>query len=110
MRLTHALDTYLHADFVSGARELGVQFGITIGASAESNLAFDYLRLNEGDTLLLGDAQLGVLATPGHTPEHISFAMIEGIRMEPTALFTGGALIVGGAAHMDLLGHHFTRA
>ena len=109
LKLTHALDTHLHADFVSGARELAAQYQVTIGASAESNLAFDYLRLKEGDTLSLGDLKLAVLATPGHTPEHISFALIEKNQTEPTALFTGGALIVGGAARTDLLGHHFTR-
>ncbi len=109
LQLTHALDTHLHADFVSGARELAAQYGITIGASAESNLAFDYFRFNEGDALSLGDVKLLVLATPGHTPEHISFALIEENRTEPTALFTGGALIVGGAARTDLLGHHFTK-
>jgi hydroxyacylglutathione hydrolase len=109
LELTHALDTHLHADFVSGARELAAQYDVTIGASAESNLAFDHLRLNEGDTLSLGDLKLAVLATPGHTPEHISFALIEENRAEPTVLFTGGALIVGGAARTDLLGHHFTQ-
>jgi hydroxyacylglutathione hydrolase len=109
LQLTHALDTHLHADFVSGAREFAAQYGITIGASADSNLAFDYLRLNEGDVLSLGDVKLVVLATPGHTPEHISFAAIEENHAEPAALFTGGALIVGGAARTDLLGHHFTR-
>lgn len=109
LRLTHALDTHLHADFVSGARELAAQYDGTIGASAGSNLAFDYLRLNEGDTLSLGDLKLVVLATPGHTPEHISFALLEENHAEPTALFTGGSLIVGGAARTDLLGHHFTQ-
>lgn len=109
LQLAYALDTHLHADFVSGARELAAQSGITIGASVDSNLAFDYLRLKDGDSLSLGDVSIGVLATPGHTPEHISFALLEEKRAEPTALFTGGALIVGGAARTDLLGHHFTR-
>ena len=109
LRLTHALDTHLHADFVSGARELAAQYEITIGASAEANLAFDHLPLAESNTLSLGDLTLTVLATPGHTPEHIAFALVEEKHAEPTAIFTGGALIVGGAARPDLLGHHFTR-
>jgi hydroxyacylglutathione hydrolase len=109
LHLTHALDTHLHADFISGARELAAEHGVTIGASAEANLAFAYLRLNEGDSISLGDLKLAVLATPGHTPEHISYALMEEGRSELTALFTGGALIVGGAARPDLLGHHFTR-
>ncbi len=109
LHLTHALDTHLHADFVSGARELAAEYGVTIGASAESNLAFDCLPLNEGDALSLGDLQLVVLATPGHTPEHISYALVEENHSQSTAIFTGGALIVGGAARTDLLGHHLTR-
>jgi hydroxyacylglutathione hydrolase len=109
LRLTHALDTHLHADLVSGARELAAEHQVIIGASAEANLAFDYLRLQDGDALPLGDLNLTVLATPGHTPEHICFALTEAGHSEPTALFTGGALIVGGAARPDLLGHHFTQ-
>lgn len=109
LQLTHALESHLHADFVSGARELAAQSSIQIGASAEANLAFDYSRLREGDALSLGDLKLEILATPGHTPEHISFALIEENHPEPTALFTGGALIVGGAARTDLLGQAFTQ-
>lgn len=116
LRLTHALDTHLHADFVSGARELTAQAGVRIGASAEAELAFDYLPLREGDTISLGDLIIGVLATPGHTPEHISFAVRPAVRQAhhaangevPGAIFSGGALIVGGAARTDLLGHDLT--
>lgn len=108
LNLTHAVETHLHADFVSGLRELAVQYGVTVGASAEANLAFDHLPLCEGDTISLGDLTLDVLATPGHTPEHISFALVESGRASPSAIFTGGALIVGGAARTDLLGHHLT--
>jgi len=107
LKLTHAVETHLHADFVSGLRELAAQANLTIGASAEANLAFDHLPLREGDTLPLGDLTLGVLETPGHTPEHISFTLTEAGKPAPVAVFTGGALIVGGAARTDLLGQHF---
>jgi hydroxyacylglutathione hydrolase len=109
LRLTYAVETHLHADFVSGTRELAEQAGLTIGASAEARLAFDYLPLREGDALPLGDLALGILATPGHTPEHISFTLTEAGQPSPSAVFTGGALIVGGAARTDLLGQHLTR-
>ncbi|MFQ5596205.1 MAG: rhodanese-like domain-containing protein [Anaerolineae bacterium] len=117
LRLTHALDTHLHADFVSGARELAAQAGIRIGASAQAELAFDHLPLREGDTIPLGDVTIEVLTTPGHTPEHISFAMRPAAPQthggagaeSPAALFSGGALIVGGAARTDLLGHDLTK-
>lgn len=108
LRLTHALDTHLHADFVSGARELAAQTGVHIGASAQAELAFDHLPLQEGDTIPLGDLTIEVLATPGHTPEHISFAVRSTVGDAPAALFSGGALIVGGAARTDLLGHDLT--
>src|SRR5512136_3039228 len=105
LKLTHAVETHLHADFVSGLRELAAQANLTIGASAEANLAFDHLPLREGDTLPLGDLTLGILETPGHTPEHISFILAEAGQPGPgpAAIFTGGALIVGEAARTDLL-------
>lgn len=109
LKLTHALETHLHADFVSGLRELAEQYQLVIGASAESHLAFGHLRLQEGDTIDLGDLSLGVVATPGHTPEHVSFTLRETDKHTPSAIFTGGALIVGGAARTDLMGHHLTK-
>lgn len=108
LQLTHALETHLHADFVSGVRELAEQSNVKIGASAEAQLAFGHLPLSDGDTISLGDLTLQVLATPGHTPEHISYVLTEADRATPSAIFTGGALIVGGAARTDLLGHHLT--
>jgi hydroxyacylglutathione hydrolase len=109
LRLTHAVETHLHADFVSGVRELAAQANLTIGASAEAHLAFAYLPLRDGDTFPLGDLTVGILETPGHTPEHISFTLTEAGRSAPSAIFTGGALIVGGAARTDLLGQHLTQ-
>src|ERR1700694_1982679 len=105
VRLTHGLDTHLHADFISGARELAAQVGAEIGASAAAHLGFDHRPLVEGDCLPLADLSLRVLATPGHTPEHISFLLTYAEGQTPEALFSGGALIVGGAARTDLLGH-----
>ena len=107
-RLKYALDTHLHADFISGVRELAAQAGLQIGASAEAELGFDHLPLRDGDTLALGELSVAVLATPGHSPEHISFTVTEPKRASPAAIFTGGALIVGGAARTDLLGYDLT--
>ncbi|MBI3954322.1 MAG: MBL fold metallo-hydrolase [Chloroflexi bacterium] len=111
-RVVAIFETHLHADFVSGARELAARTGAVIGASAQAGLAFEHRRLVEGDRIPLGDPStgagrglaLGVLATPGHTPEHISFTVAEAGGKGPAALFSGGALIVGGAARTDLLG------
>lgn len=106
VKITHVLDTHLHADFVSGARELAAQAGAVIGASAGAKLGFDHQPLAENDELEMGDFTLRVIATPGHTPEHVSFLLTGDDA--PAALFSGGALIVGGAARTDLLGHDLT--
>ncbi len=107
LQLAYAFDTHLHADFVSGARELAAQSQgkFRIGASAQAGVAFEHLPLNEGDMIALGDVSIGVLTTPGHTPEHVSFTASPIGAHTPEALFSGGALIVGGAGRTDLLGH-----
>ena len=112
LKLTYALDTHLHADFVSGAHELAHQLGIhhehhhfQIGASAAANAEFEHVSLKEGDKLSLGDLSIGVIATPGHTPEHISFGVYGEKDQTPQTLFSGGSLIVGGTGRPDLLGH-----
>jgi hydroxyacylglutathione hydrolase len=111
LRLEYGFDTHLHADFVSGARELAARVAkpFRIGASSMAALEFDHLSLNEGDTLSLGELSIGVLATPGHTPEHISFTVTPAGSAAPHSIFTGGALIVGGAARTDLLGTDFSK-
>jgi hydroxyacylglutathione hydrolase len=108
LKIAYAFDTHLHADFVSGARELQALLDLKIGASADAQVAFDHVSLSEGRAIELGDLSIGVLATPGHTPEHISFTMTEAKRSMPSNIFSGGALIVGGAARTDLLGHEHT--
>jgi hydroxyacylglutathione hydrolase len=109
LTLTHVLDTHLHADFVSGNREIVHQTGAVIGASAEAKLGFDHQPLTEGNIIDLGAFQIHVMTTPGHSPEHISFLIVETGNLMPSALFSGGALIVGGAARTDLLTPESTR-
>ena len=109
IQVTHVLDTHLHADFVSGNRELAHQIGAAIGASAEAKLGFDHQPLTEESVIDMGAFQLHVMATPGHTPEHISFLLVEPDSKTPSALFSGGALIVGGAARTDLLTSELTQ-
>ncbi len=108
LTLTHVLDTHLHADFVSGNREIAQQTGALIGASAEAKVGFDHQALTEDSIIDLGAFQIRIMATPGHTPEHISFLITNADGKTPEALFSGGALIVGGAARTDLLSHEMT--
>jgi hydroxyacylglutathione hydrolase len=109
LTLTHVLDTHLHADFVSGNREIAHQTGAVIGASAEAKVGFDHQPLTEDSIIDLGAFQIHVVTTPGHTPEHLSFLILEPDAKTPSALFSGGALIVGGAARTDLLAPELTQ-
>jgi hydroxyacylglutathione hydrolase len=108
LTLTHVLDTHLHADFVSGNLEIANQTGAVIGASAEAKVGFDHQPLTEDSVIDLGAFQIRVMTTPGHTPEHISYLIVETDGITPSALFSGGALIVGGAARTDLLSDELT--
>jgi len=102
VRIVYALETHLHNDFISGARELAAQTGCQVGSSASGGLLYPSVRLQDDDTFDLGEFQLRILHTPGHTPESISFMVEE--QGEIRAVFTGGALLLGGAARVDLLG------
>lgn len=100
--ITHALETHIHNDFISGCRELVAETGCQVAASASAGLLFPSFRLQENDEIDLGEFKLRVMHSPGHTPEHIAFVLEE--QGNPTAVFTGGALMPGGAARVDLLG------
>lgn len=102
LTVAFAADTHLHADFISGVRQLAATDGATMLASAAGQREFDHVRLADGDEVDLGGLTLQALATPGHTDEHLSFTLLDGAR--PVGVFTGGSLIVGGAARTDLLG------
>ncbi|MDA0733733.1 MAG: rhodanese-like domain-containing protein [Chloroflexi bacterium] len=102
VKIMYALETHVHNDFVSGARELATQTDCEVGASASGGLLYPSRRLEENDELDFVEFKLRVMHTPGHTPEHISFLVLE--QDLPTAIFTGGALMPGGAARVDLLG------
>lgn len=109
VRITHVFETHLHNDFVSGSRELAGRTGALICASAAAGLEFEHEPLHEGDKLEAAGLTFQVLETPGHTPEHVSFLAVDPGTGRPLALFSGGALIVGGAARTDLLGDEQTK-
>lgn len=111
LELTAILETHVHADFVSGARELAAATGATIYASRLGNLDFPHAALVDGDEVAVGRFRLQAFWTPGHTPEHMSFLLIDPAQgNEPAALFSGDLLFVGEVGRPDLLGSEHTRA
>ncbi len=108
LKITHVTETHIHADYLSGSRELAEQTGAALLLSAEGgpdwSYAFDHEDLHDGDTIVLGNITLKVLHTPGHTPEHLSFLITDGARGdEPGILLTGDFVFVGDLGRPDLL-------
>lgn len=101
LRIVASLETHLHADFVSGSRELADQLGADVYAARDGHLCFAHTSVSDGEVLRLGELDVTVLHTPGHTPEHLSY--VAGSGGQPEAIFTGGSLIGGGAARTDLI-------
>ena len=100
LQVAFTAETHLHADFVSGSRELAAQ-GAQVLASAAGGLEFPHRGLGDGDEVDLGGLTLRALATPGTPPEHLSYLLLDGGR--PVALFSGGSLLVGAVARTDLI-------
>jgi hydroxyacylglutathione hydrolase len=100
LRITHAVETHLHADFISGSRELAAHGAHAVAARA-AELRFPHQALDDQQELDLGGLVLRAVATPGHTPEHLAWLLLDAGR--PLALFSGGALLVGGVARTDLI-------
>jgi hydroxyacylglutathione hydrolase len=106
LTIVAAIETHVHADFVSGSRELASK-GARVIAGPGSALQFENHEVHDGEQLRAGDVTLTFLHTPGHTPEHIT------VKVEapdaPVRLCTGDLLFVGGVGRPDLLGDAQTR-
>src|SRR5678816_1213803 len=77
LRIKWILETHLHADFVSGHRELAARTGARIAIGARAEAIYVHRALEEGDEIRVGETVLRVVETPGHTPEHVSFLIFE---------------------------------
>ena len=112
LRIAAITETHIHADFVSGARELAARTGATLYLSDEGPTEWKYAwaeaagasLVRDGDTFWVGNVKVEVLHTPGHTPEHIAF-MITDTRgaSRPMGVFTGDFVFVGDVGRPDLL-------
>ena len=103
VKITHILETHLHADFISGHMDLAEKTGAKIYAPKAGKCEFDHVALVEGDRLKIEDMEIKVLETPGHTPEHLVYVVSDHSRGEdPVALFSGDTLFVGDVGRPDL--------
>lgn len=104
-KIKFVIETHLHADFVSGHRELAERTGAEIVFSAEAGATFSHRAVKEGDELRVGKAVLKVMETPGHTPESISILVTDTEdATQPQRILTGDTLFVGDVGRPDLAG------
>ena len=105
LRIAYAIETHIHADFVSGAQALAKRTGAQIIGGRADNYEFELRQVSGGETIELGQATLQVMHTPGHTPEHISLQLFDAQQGDqPIALFTGDTLFNLDVGRPDLLG------
>ncbi len=107
LAITHVFETHIHADFMSGARELADRAGCPVFASAEgdADYKFEHEKVRDGDEFEFGETMLIARHTPGHTPEHISFLLAQADKKDdPWGVLSGDSLFVGSVGRPDLLG------
>ncbi len=112
VRITAVTETHIHADFVSGLRELAARTGATMYLSDEGDENWKYayagerptVLLKDVDTFTVGNIRIQALHTPGHTPEHLTFLVTDGAAADqPIAAITGDFVFVGDIGRPDLL-------
>lgn len=112
LRITRVTETHIHADFVSGSRELAKRTGATLMLSAEGGRDWQYAfargdgatLLHDGDSFFAGRVRFDVMHTPGHTPEHLAFLVTDlASSGHPVGLLSGDCVFVGDVGRPDLL-------
>ena len=105
LTIKYVIETHLHADFVSGHRELAARTGAEIVFGHRAGAEFPHLAVHDGDELRIGKVVLRALETPGHTPEGISWLVIDTeVSNEPVSVLTGDTLFIGDVGRPDLVG------
>ena len=96
LRITDVIDTHIHADHPSAARELAEAAGATLRLGEGAEVGFDFEPLVDGEEILIGNRRVRVIHTPGHTPEHVS------LLVDDWFVLTGDTLFVGDVGRVDL--------
>ncbi len=105
LRITHVLETHTHADHISGNRDLVAATQAAIVMHGSASVVFDHESVRDGDVLRVGNVELKILHTPGHTPDSMSLLVTDKSRGdEPWFVLTGDALFVGSVGRPDLGG------
>jgi hydroxyacylglutathione hydrolase len=110
VRITHVLETHVHNDYITGGFALARQVGARYCVNAADKVRFDRSAIGNTDVLEVGEMAVQVLATPGHTFTHLSYALRNATTSSTVGVFTGGSLLCGSTGRPDLLGPEHTGA
>ncbi|MGH2688752.1 MAG: MBL fold metallo-hydrolase, partial [Actinomycetota bacterium] len=100
VQVTHVAETHIHNDYVSGGLDLAQRTGAEYLVAAAEDVGFGRRPVSDGDEIAIGSFGVRVVATPGHTPHHVSYVVVDdGV---PTAVLTGGSLLYGTVGRTDL--------
>ena len=107
LKIRHIFETHLHADFVSGHKELAARTGAKIYIGMRAKAKFPHVPLSDGFELKMGSVRIRALETPGHTPEGMCFVITdEEESQQPAAVLTGDTLFIGDVGRPDLSPSH----
>jgi glyoxylase-like metal-dependent hydrolase (beta-lactamase superfamily II) len=103
MKIAGVLETHLHADFISGHREIADRTGAPVYMPEKADCLFPHTPVREGSIITMDDLMITVMETPGHTPEHVSYILTHQSRgNQPVCVFCGDTLFVGDVGRPDL--------
>ncbi|MFM7210718.1 MAG: MBL fold metallo-hydrolase [Actinomycetota bacterium] len=105
LRARHVVETHFHNDYVTGGLELARKHGAAYVVPAGFDIQFDATQVNDGDAFDVGDMRVEAIHTPGHTPNHMSYAVSIG---DNQVVFTGGSLLYGSVGRPDLVSPDLT--
>lgn len=107
LKIRHIFETHLHADFVSGHKELAARTGAKIYIGAQASASFPHVALRDGSEVEFGSVRIRALETPGHTPESVCLVIIDEEKSsQPWAVLTGDTLFIGDVGRPDLSRNH----
>ncbi|MGB7930275.1 MAG: MBL fold metallo-hydrolase [Terriglobales bacterium] len=112
LKIRHIFETHLHADFVSGHKELAARTGAKIYIGAQAKAEFPHVRLSDGFEVKMGTVRIRALETPGHTPESVCLVVTDEVKSsdgksaQPCAVLTGDTLFIGDVGRPDLSRTH----
>ncbi len=101
VRLSHVFETHVHNDYVTGGLELARRAGAAYVLAADDDVAYERAGARDGDEFTVGDVVVRAVHTPGHTPTHLSYVVLEAGK--PVAAFTGGSMLFGTVGRTDLI-------